>query len=113
LMQSDWPGNVRELQNYIERVLAMTPDHFLRPVPLPRDLEERDSGPSVPRKGGLAAQLVEFEKRAIRGALERAGGNQSEAARELKLNEQTLRYRMKKHALEADRKKLRVRKKRR
>jgi DNA-binding NtrC family response regulator len=29
LMQSDWPGNVRELQNYIERVMAMTPGPVL------------------------------------------------------------------------------------
>ena len=114
LMQSDWPGNVRELQNYIERVMAMTPpNEVLRPVPLPRDLEERASGPVIPRKGGLAAQLAEFESRAIREALERTGGNQSEAARELKLNEQTLRYRMKKYKLGAARKNLRSRKKRR
>ena len=41
LMQSDWPGNVRELQNYIERVMAMTPGKLLQPNPMPPDLERR------------------------------------------------------------------------
>ncbi len=41
LMQSDWPGNVRELQNYIERILAMSPGPVLYPDPPPRDLETR------------------------------------------------------------------------
>jgi transcriptional regulator with GAF, ATPase, and Fis domain len=40
--------------------------------------------------------VAELERRAIREALERAGGNQSQAARELGMTEQTLRYRLKK-----------------
>ncbi len=31
LLRSDWPGNVRELQNYVERVLSMTPGKTLPP----------------------------------------------------------------------------------
>src|SRR5262249_54556710 len=44
LMLSDWPGNVRELENYIERLMAMTPGNVLEPSPPPRDLQARARG---------------------------------------------------------------------
>src|SRR5262249_26099404 len=83
LMQSDWSGNVRELQNYIERVMALTPGNTLHPQPLPRDLEERGAGSRLSRRRKLADQVEEMERRAILEALDRASGNQSLAAREL------------------------------
>jgi len=94
LMQSDWPGNVRELQNYIERVMAMTPGGVLRPDPLPRDLEGRGSRLRIGRGRKLADVLADVERRLVREALDRNGGNRSRAARELGLKEQTLRYRL-------------------
>ena len=98
LMQSDWPGNVRELQNYIERVLAMNPGKTLRPDPLPRDLQDR----GVLRSGRgrkLGDTVGELERRMVAEALQRAGGNQSQAARMLGLTEQSLRYRIRKYGL--------------
>jgi len=111
LMQSDWPGNVRELQNYIERVMALTPGVLLRPDPLPRDLESR--GVVLLKHGGLDHQLEVLEKRLLEQTLEQADWNQSKAARVLKLKEQTLRYRLKKHNLGSGRNNSRPRKKRR
>ncbi|MFN8588281.1 MAG: sigma 54-interacting transcriptional regulator [Candidatus Eisenbacteria bacterium] len=96
LMQSDWPGNVRELQNYVERVMAMTPGRVLLPNPLPRDLSGRTVRPRPLRGRKLSDALAEVERQHIQDALERSGGNQSRAARELGLTEQTLRYRMRK-----------------
>jgi DNA-binding NtrC family response regulator len=113
LMQSDWPGNVRELQNYIERIMAMTPGNTLHPTPLPRDLEERGSAVRLSRRRRLVDMVAELERRAIREALERAGGNQSQAARELGMTEQTLRYRLKKLSPEHVRQHSRIRKTRR
>ena len=112
LMQSDWPGNTRELRNYIERVMALTPGNLLKPDPLPRDLQGR--GPEVPRKtaGGLVAQLEALERQILQQTLEQCGWNQSEAARTLKMKEQTLRYRLGKHKLLEPRKNSRIRKKR-
>ncbi|HYM80185.1 MAG TPA: sigma 54-interacting transcriptional regulator [Candidatus Limnocylindria bacterium] len=99
LMQSDWSGNVRELQNYVERVLAMTPGDLLEPIPLPRDLEDR-AGSFRVRSGHTLGEMVEaLERRIILETLERAGGNQSLAARELGMTEQSMRYRIRKYDL--------------
>lgn len=98
LMQSDWPGNVRELQNYIERVMAMSPGNVLVPNPLPRDLEARAGRPRPTRGRRYRDQVAEFERELLQAALDRAGGNKSRAARDLGLTEQTLRYRLQRMA---------------
>ncbi len=113
LMQSDWPGNVRELENYVERIMAMTPGNLLLPAPLPTDLENRGESVRLSRKRKLADLVSELERRAIIEALERAGGNQSQAARELGMTEQSLRYRLKKYGSPAQRQLRRTRNNRR
>jgi transcriptional regulator with GAF, ATPase, and Fis domain len=113
LMQSDWPGNVRELRNYIERLMAMTPERVLKPTQLPQDLQD---GPGRARRPGgrvLRDQVQQLESRNIRDALERAGGVQVRAARELGITEQSLRYRMRKYGIPPTRQSRRSRKKRR
>ncbi len=100
VMQSDWPGNVRELQNYVERVLAMTPGSILHPRPLPRDLEGRATAARPTRLRRLADQVAALERQAIAEALDRARGNVSRAARALGLSDTGIRSRMKKHGLD-------------
>ena len=109
LMQSDWKGNVRELQNYIERILAMTPGLTLYPDPPPRDLEERAGTVQLKGRRPLPEMVEELEKRMVREALERANGNQSRAARDLGITEQSIRYRMKKFGLDTVRRNRRAR----
>jgi Nif-specific regulatory protein len=101
LMRSDWPGNVRELQNYIERLFAMSRGPVLYPSPPPQDLEERDFSPR--RVGGqsLPELVDDLERRMVRDALLRTRGNQSSAAKELGMTEQSIRYRIRKYGLEA------------
>src|SRR5439155_23534949 len=65
LMQSDWPGNVRELQNYIERILAMSPGPILYPDPLPHDLEARGAIPRVGRGHKLSEVVSKLEKKLV------------------------------------------------
>jgi Nif-specific regulatory protein len=113
VMQSDWPGNVRELQNYIERVLAMNPGRVILPNPLPRDLELRTNALRLPRGRHLPDLVIDLERRLIEEALTRARGNQSLAARELGLTEQSLRYRLRKYEVARTREKSRIRQKRR
>ncbi|HKQ57300.1 MAG TPA: sigma 54-interacting transcriptional regulator, partial [Candidatus Eisenbacteria bacterium] len=110
LMQSDWPGNVRELQNYIERVLAMNPGRTLRPVPPPRDLEERATTLKIGRTGRFTEVVLDVERRLVIEALQRSGGNQTVAARALGMSEAKLRYRMRKYGLPGTRQFLRIRK---
>jgi transcriptional regulator with GAF, ATPase, and Fis domain/tetratricopeptide (TPR) repeat protein len=99
LMQSDWPGNVRELQNYMERVMAMTPGRVLQPRPLPHDSQPRNT--RFPAEvGRRLRELVEdLERRQIEKALTRSRGIQTKAAQELGLTEQALRSRLRKYGL--------------
>jgi Nif-specific regulatory protein len=110
LMQCDWHGNVRELQNYIERLMAMTPGKVLHPQPLPQELLDR---PRRARGRRLPDKVRELEIDEIRAALERAEGNQTRAARDLGIPEQSLRYRLRKYGLVPARPGRRVRRKRR
>jgi DNA-binding NtrC family response regulator len=102
LMQSEWPGNVRELENYIERVMALNQGDMLRPEPPPPDLARHRTMVST-RGKKLLDVIGKLERRMVRDALERARGNQSIAARELGLTEQSMRYRLRKYGLEGRR----------
>jgi transcriptional regulator with PAS, ATPase and Fis domain len=95
LMQSEWRGNVRELRNYIERLLAMTPEgEPLVADPLPSDLARRVRAGVPLVRDGLDAALRSYERQIIQRALREADGNQSAAARALKIGEPKLRYRL-------------------
>jgi DNA-binding NtrC family response regulator len=113
LVQSDWPGNVRELQNYIERVLAMTPGDTLYPNPPPRHPGDQQVLLRRRRGSTLEDLVKELECSAIADTLERVQGNQSLAARELGMTEQSLRYRIRKYRLDGARQNRRIRRNRR
>jgi two-component system response regulator AtoC len=105
LLAHDWPGNVRELRNAIERAMILEETSYLTPASLPLAITHGDGKPAAPApaarleipEGGLS--LEENEKMLIIQALERTGGNQTQAARLLKITRDTLRYKMKKFNL--------------
>ncbi|TWU22062.1 Nitrogen fixation protein VnfA [Novipirellula galeiformis] len=72
LLEYAWPGNVRQLRNVIDSAVVMADD----PAIEADDLGLRDAGLS--RLDTL--RLDEWERRLIRKALERTGGNVPEAA---------------------------------
>jgi Nif-specific regulatory protein len=114
LMRADWPGNVRQLQNTIERVMALHGDDQLAPHMLADDPDFSSRRTrSGPASGSLTEQVEELERIKICEALRRWQGNQSAAARELGILEQTLRYRMEKYEIEGLRRKTRRRSSRR
>ncbi|HDQ45201.1 MAG TPA: sigma-54-dependent Fis family transcriptional regulator [bacterium] len=95
-----WPGNVRELRNVIERAMIFTENPSLDS----RDIQLQSTGEDAPVQtvetlpdGGLSFE--ELERRLLKQALERARGNQSRAARLLKMSRDTFRYRLEKHKL--------------
>ena len=98
LMSYDWPGNVREVRNVIERAVILEQGELISAQTLSLggggwpEVEEIRLPP-----GGIA--LEEVEKRLVQEALERAAGNQSEAAKFLKISRFALRTRMKKFGL--------------
>jgi len=104
LQGHDWPGNVRELHNVVEGLTITCKDEMIRPDHLPASVQSSDSAGSngeIEKTSllafGLSAQ--EMEKKLLREALQRTGGNISEASRLLKITRNTLRYRMAKYHL--------------
>lgn len=100
----DWPGNVRELHNVVEGLTITCRDEMIQPEHLPASVQNSGSKKSngeIEKTSllafGLSAQ--EMEKKLLKEALERAGGNISEASRLLKITRNTLRYRMAKYQL--------------
>ncbi len=91
-----WPGNIRELRNVIERAMVLGEGEVLTVDDLPADV--RGGGPAASTSGPVAAgaapdgphSLEEVERRHIRAAVERCGGNLAEAARQLGISRSTL-----------------------
>src|ERR1035437_3654532 len=102
-----WPGNVRELENVLGHAAMMAQGDMIDVQDLPAYLHQpsahasgeggtAESSSSI-EKGGT---LEEQERVLIVRALEAAGGNQSQAARILRIGRDALRYKLKKHGLE-------------
>lgn len=104
LMEHDWPGNVRELRNAIERAMILEDGADITPASLPmaiarpeaREFARAATVPDIPPEG---LSLEENEKMLLARALEKTSGNQTQAARLLRITRDTLRYKMKKFNL--------------
>jgi DNA-binding NtrC family response regulator len=90
LLAHPWPGNVRELDHAIERAVLMASGERIRSS----DLALRRGGDG-PRLDELS--LEEVETLLVRKAMERFGGNVSQAARALGLSRAALYRRLEKH----------------
>jgi len=108
-----WPGNIRELRNVIERAvllqegLSLTSAHLrlgsdgaaADAVDLPVTLSDVLTG-SLPEDGvDLEVLVAQFEEALVRKAYQAANGNQSLAARLLRLNRDKLRYRLRQYGI--------------
>jgi len=104
LLAHDWPGNVRELRNAVERAMILEESTLIHSASLPIAIRASNaSALAVTGDSGAATadgmSLVEQEKRLLIQALEKSGGNQTQAARLLRITRDTLRYKMKKFNL--------------
>jgi PAS domain S-box-containing protein len=102
LLAHDWPGNVRELRNAIERAMILEESTHITPASLPISITQaptRQPVPAAPFIPDEGLSLEESEKALIQRALEKTNGNQTQAARLLKITRDTLRYKMKKFNL--------------
>jgi DNA-binding NtrC family response regulator len=108
LDRHSWPGNVRELENAIGHACMMAESAEIDAPDLPASLLGADPAPNAvqPHSGPASisgedsdASLAEHERHLVSSALERAGGNQSQAARALGIGRDALRYKMKKFGL--------------
>ncbi|TCT15569.1 DNA-binding NtrC family response regulator [Natranaerovirga pectinivora] len=94
-----WPGNIRELENIIERAVILSLGETITPEVLPREIigfQQENKRFELPEEG---IDLEEVEKNLILQAVEKAKGNQTEAAKLLGITRQTLIYRMNKYEL--------------
>jgi two-component system response regulator AtoC len=105
LMTHDWPGNVRELRNAIERAMILEESAEIRTSSLPITIGHT-VGMAAPTTAAAVSEfpneglsLEENEKNLLVRALEKTGGNQTQAARLLHVTRDTLRYKMKKFNL--------------
>jgi transcriptional regulator with PAS, ATPase and Fis domain len=100
-----WPGNVRELENVIGHAAMMNLGDTIDIQDLPAYMRSSSDhagaygDPAV--SSDQAGTLEEQERVLIVRALEAAGGNQSQAARALRIGRDALRYKLKKHNLES------------
>jgi two-component system, NtrC family, response regulator HydG len=102
LLAHDWPGNVRELRNALERAVVLVEGEEIRAGDLPPHLAESRAAldpldaalAGLPFAQARARAAEEWERRFLRAALERHGGNVSAAARSLGLHRQSLQKRL-------------------
>ncbi len=100
LASHDWPGNIRELMNVVERMAVIASSAVLDLPDLPPELRLKISeNRTAVTTSGLMARSIEFEKEIIVKALDECNGSQVDAAKKLKMDRSTLRYRMKKYGL--------------
>jgi DNA-binding NtrC family response regulator len=112
LVAAPWEGNVREVRNLVESLVVLTPGNEIRVEDLPvelRSLTSADEGrPSPPRPPAAAGEVLKpgstagltmekIERRAIEDALERTGGNRTQAAEMLGIGLRTLQRKLKEY----------------
>ena len=100
----EWPGNVRELRNVLERAVILCRTEAITTTDIPPEVgvggaatwSHGEGRFMLPEQG---IDLAGLERDLVLQALERSGGNQSEAARLLGIGRFALRYRMEKMGL--------------
>ena len=93
-----WPGNVREMRNVLEQTVLLAAENMIRPDDIVLPDVAPDRAAAAPG-GGESLELVAVERDLIRQALNQCSGNVTQAARQLGISRDTLRYRMGKHGL--------------
>jgi two-component system response regulator AtoC len=101
LQQRDWPGNVRQLENTVARLVALSSGSEIGPDAL-ASMPAQPGGAQVDgasEEQPLWQRIETFERAQIEQALALTGGNQSEAARRLRISRSAFVDRLKKYGL--------------
>ncbi len=109
LQRYPWPGNVRELSHAIEQAVLWSKEETLNPADFAWPGHLAGGAARAPATSHDAIRLLlqeglsfaDVEKRLLRQALVASGQNISQAARQLGMTRDILRYRMEKHGIAA------------
>ncbi len=98
-----WPGNVRELENVIERAIVMAEGRTIELEDLPPSLQQAQSAAILADDENLSIKEASrrLEESLIRKALERTGGNRTQAAKILEISHPALLYKIKSYGVDA------------
>jgi len=103
LLSYSWPGNIRELENVIERALVLTDDPVISLEDLPEAVRRpAPAGPTLAVDGddlSVKRHGARLERHLIQVALDRTGGNKTQAAELLELSPRALRYKIQEYGL--------------
>jgi two-component system, NtrC family, response regulator AtoC len=96
-----WPGNVRELENVMERAMVLADGDFIRVEDLPDRLQTPDPIRAALGQSELSIKkTVRFvEETLIRRALEKTGGNRTQASKILEISHRALLYKLKDYGI--------------
>lgn len=109
LSSAPWDGNVRELRNLVESLVVLAPSDEIGVEHLPDEYRSggdrsdeaaaTPSGSEAPLAGERPLTMDEIERRAILSALERSGGNRTQAAEALGIGLRTLQRKLKEYGV--------------
>ncbi len=104
LMKSDWPGNVRELENSLQRGIALSEDGLIKTKDIFSYIasdKEGESASELDNKEDVPIMKIdEYEKIAIKRALDLTGGNKKETAEMIGMASATLYRKIKEYEIE-------------
>ncbi|MBW1749107.1 MAG: sigma 54-interacting transcriptional regulator [Deltaproteobacteria bacterium] len=103
LMTYKWPGNVRELKSAFEYAVVTCQESMIQPDHLPPNMHQTPNAGQVWNNQKVSVTRDELKKRQLIEALDRAGGNQSQAAKTLGISRVTVWNRMKRYGITANR----------
>ena len=112
LINDDWPGNVRQLKNVVARLVIIADSPVLeyqhlsehwdaQPDSIRDEVPESLDALKAAKQNLLDVQFGEIEKAFLKKALSSAGGNITQAARQVGMQRSNFSTLMKKHALSA------------
>ena len=104
IINYNWSGNVRELENAMERSIALCEGETIQVSDLPPYLREKaDTYPGlfIPQDELSIKKIArQVEEELIRRALEKTGGNRTQAAKLLEISHRALIYKIKEYGLD-------------
>jgi transcriptional regulator with PAS, ATPase and Fis domain len=102
LITYPWPGNVRELKSALEYAFVACHNSLIQPHHLPQSIHRSPHRQPSPKRRIMDTRAI--EKQELIEALEKTGGNQSQAANLLGVTRVTIYNRMKRYGVSARKK---------